>query len=262
MKTDETVVFDYLNPDFSILKGRRFVMVAMQPEYTFYFRHRVIHWLNQINESFDPETNFDIIKIERYMVTDSGKAVVVFGFKDNAGSLDFYYDKDSVFKNIQLHTKAGMYENKKKFPATSNFFTVEADINTQGELLDYDVERAIDMSDTSYDDFMIRYSFTAEGRKMKDLLVLYDYKSNNEDMVFEDNVQGMEKFDEFFNKNINVILQSLETFIDMYPQFSVNVVNNNETLDLFYMEMKKLYEDGAFNDGLDENLTIIQMMTI
>ena len=72
----------------------------------------------------------------------------------------------------------------------------------------------------------------------------------------------MEKFDEFFNKNINVILQSLETFIDMYPQFSVNVVNNNETLDLFYMEMKKLYEDGAFNDGLDENLTIIKMMTI
>lgn len=48
----------------------------------------------------------------------------------------------------------------------------------------------------------------------------------------------------------------------MYPQFSVNVVNNNETLDLFYMEMKKLYEDGAFNDGLDENLTIIKMMTI
>ena len=61
---------------------------------------------------------------------------------------------------------------------------------------------------------------------------------------------------------MNGIVQALETFIDMYPQFSVNVVNNNETLDLFYMEMKKLYEDGAFNDGLDENLTIIQMMTI
>ena len=59
------------------------------------------------------------------MVTDSGKAVVVFGFKDNAGSLDFYYDKDSVFKNIQLHTKAGMYENKKKFPATSNFLLLK-----------------------------------------------------------------------------------------------------------------------------------------
>jgi hypothetical protein len=262
MKTDETVTFDYLNPDFSILKGRRLVMVAMQPEYTFYFRHRVIHWLNQINESFDPETNFDIIKIERYMVTDSGAAKVVFGFKNRAGSIDFCYDRDKAFKNIDFHTEVGIYNNKTKFPETSHFFTVDADINIHNEMLDYSVERSIDMSDTSYDDFMVRYSFTAEGRKMKDLLVLYDYKSNNEDMVFEDNVQGMEQFDEFFNKNINVILQSIETFIDMYPQFSIDLVNNNEKLDLFYMEMKKMYEDGTFNEGLDENLTIIKMMTI
>ena len=262
MKTDETVTFDYLNPDFSILKGRRLVFVAMQPEYIFYFRHRVIHWLNQINESFDPETNFDAVKIDRYMVADNGTTTVVYGVKNLAGNIEFHYDRERVLKNISFYTAVGVYNNLLKFPETSQFFTVEADINTHNEMLDYDVERSLDMSDTSYDDFMVRYSFTADGHKTKDLLVLYDYTSNNESMIFETDVESMGQFDEFFNKNISVILQSLETFIDMYPQFSIGLVNNNETLDLFYDEMKKMYKEGSFDKGLDENLTIIKMLTI
>lgn len=63
MKTDETVVFDYLKPDFSILKGRRLIMVEIQPEYAFYLRHRVIHWLNQINDSFDPKLTLMSLKL-------------------------------------------------------------------------------------------------------------------------------------------------------------------------------------------------------
>lgn len=265
MKTDETVTFDYLNPDFSILKGRRLVFIAMQPEYTFYFRHRVIHWLNQINESFDPETNFDAVKIDRYMVADNGTTTIVYGIKNLAGNIKFHYDKEHVFKSVSFYTAVGVYNNILKFPETSSFFTVEADINTHNELLDYVVERSLDMSDTSYDDFMVKYSFTADGQKTKDLLVLYDYNSINDDMVFmafNTDVNSVKNFDDFFNKNISIILQSLETFIDMYPQFSIEIVNNNETLDLFYSEMKRMYQDGEFNKGLDENLTIIKMITI
>jgi hypothetical protein len=262
MKTDETVTFDYLNPDFSILKDRRIVMVKLQPEYQFYFKHRIVHWFNQINQSFDSETNFDAVRIERYMVGDNGTAIVVYGFQNLAGNLRFNYDKLGNFKNISFSTEVGIYNNRVKFPATSQFFTVDADINAHNDMLDYDVERSIDMTDTSYDDFMVRYSFTADGQKTKDLLVLYDYKSNNEDMVFKADVESIDNFDEFFNKNINVILQSLETFIDLYPQFSIRNVDSNETLELFYTEMKKLYKTGVFDSGLDENLTIIKMMAI
>jgi hypothetical protein len=262
MKTDETVTFDYLKPDFSILKGRRIVMVNLQPEYQFYFKHRIVHWLNQMNQSFDPETNFDAVKIERYMVGDKGTALIVYGFKNLAGTLHFNYDKLGTFKNISFSTEVGIYNNQLKFPSTSQFFTVTADMNTHNEMLDYVVERSLDMSDTSYDDFMVKYSFTADGQKTKDLLILYDYKSKDENMVINAEVESVENFDDFFNKNINVILQSLETFIDMYPQFSMGLVNNNETLDLFYSEMKKMYKDGVFNKGFDENLTIIKMMTI
>lgn len=98
MKTDETVVFDYLKPDFSILKGRRLIMVEIQPEYAFYLRHRVIHWLNQINDSFDPKTNFDVIKINRYMVTGSGKAIVVLAFKTIQVILSFTMTKREILK--------------------------------------------------------------------------------------------------------------------------------------------------------------------
>lgn len=259
---DETVTFDYLKPDFSILKGRRLALFAMQPEYIFYLKHRVIHWINQLNESFDTEINFDSIKIDRYLVADNRRTTVVFGFKNISGHLEFYYDSDEVLKNISLYTELGIYSNNIKFPNTCQFFTVEANINTHNEILDYEVERSMDMTETSYDDFMVRYSFTPDGNKTKDLLVLYNYKSNNEDMVLEADFELMGQFDEFFNKNISVILQSLETFIAMYPQFSISVINNDETLALFYAEMKKMYKDGAFNEGLDENLTIIKMLTI
>lgn len=262
MKTDEDVKFDYLNPDFSILKGRKLCMVAMQPEYVFYFRHRIIHWLNQINQSFDPETNYDSIKIDRYMVTDNGRAISVYGFKKLAGNLNFHYDRNGQFKSISFDTCVGIYNNQKKLPTTSRSFTVEADINTQYELLDYDTERSIDLSETSYDDFMVRYSFTADGQKTKDLLMLYNYTVNNEDMVIEDQTDDLNGFDEFFNKNIDSILQSVETFIDIYPQFSVTLINNNETFKTFYTEMKKMYQEGVFDNGLDENLVIIKMVTI
>lgn len=109
---------------------------------------------------------------------------------------------------------------------------------------------------------MIKYAFNAEGHKMKDSILLYDYTSTNEYLIFEDDIEVMEKFDEFFNKNINVILKSIETFIDIYPKFSINIINNNEKLNIFYMEMKKMYEDGVFNEGLNENLTVIKMMSI
>lgn len=262
MKTDETVEFDYMKPDFSILNGRKLCMVAMQPEYVFYFRHRIVHWLNQINESFDPETNYDSIKIDRYMVTDSGRAVSVYGFKKLAGNLNFHYDRTGQFKSISFDTCIGIYNNQKKFPTSSRLFTVEADINTQYELLDYDTERLLDLSEKSYDDFMVRYSYTADGQKTKDLLMLYNYTVNNEDMVIEDQTDDLNGFDEFFNKNIDSILQSVDTFIDIYPQFSVTIINNNETFKTFYTEMKKMYKEGVFDNGLNENLEIIKMVTI
>lgn len=262
MKTDETVTFDYLKADFSILNGRKLCMVAMQPEYTFYFRHRIVHWLNQINESFDPETNYDSIKIDRYMVTDSGRAIAVYGFKNIAGNLNFHYDRNRTFKSISFDTCVGIYNNEKKFPTTSRSFTIEADINLQYELLDYDVERSIDLSETSYDDFIVRYSFTADGKKTEDLLMLYDYTVNNEDMVIADKTDDFEGFDEFFNKNIDSILQSVETFLEIYPQFSIRAIDTDETLKIFYAEMKKMYQEGVFDNGLDKNLAIIKMVTI
>ena len=262
MKTDETVTFDYLKPDFSILKGRRIVMVNLQPEYQFYFKHRIVHWLNQMNQSFDPETSFDAVKIERYMVGDKGTALIVYGFKNLAGTLHFNYDKVGNFKNISFSTEVGIYNNQLKFPSTSQFFTVTADMNTHNEMLDYVVERSLDMSDTSYDDFMVKYSFTADGQKTKDLLILYDYKSKDENMIINDEVESVEKFDDFFNININDILKSPEAFVAIYPYFSVTQVNSNETLEVFYKELKEAYNNGVFDAGLPENLHVVKMAGI
>jgi hypothetical protein len=42
----------------------------------------------------------------------------------------------------------------------------------------------------------------------------------------------------------------------------VNQVNSNETLEVFYKELKDAYNKGVFDTGLAENLHVVKMAGI
>lgn len=266
MKTDETVVFDYLKPDFSILKDRRVVMVNIQPEYQFYFKHRIIHWLNQLNEHCEPDVNFENITFNRYMVGHTGTVTAVYGIGNRAGNIYFNYDHNTDYKefvNVSFSVHEGLYKNNKKFPNTSHLFNASFTADKNYEMVQYEIERSIDMTDRSIDDFLFYYKYKNDGTKLSTRLIMYDFVNSEELIIKDDECMNSDNgFDDFFNNIIVTILKSFPTFLELYPQLDVSQINDNTSFEKFSENMKKLYADGIFDVGLEDNLSLIRMMTI
>lgn len=263
MKTDESVTFDYLNPDFTILKKRKLVFVTMQPQHQFYLKHRIIHWFNEINEVCDEKHNFDSIHLNRYMVGHTGNVVSTYSIGKRAGNLYFNYSQQHEFISVSLSANHVLYENNKKFPNTHHLFQLNFTTDHDYEVRNYKIERSIDLSKMSTDDFIVSYEFDINGNKNRDFLVLYDMHST-EELVIDDTVtaDSSDLFDDFFNQHISTILQSLPTFLELYPQFGIKLIDNANNFKSFYNSLKELYRMGAFNHGFEDNLNVVKMVSI
>lgn len=259
MKTDETVKFDYLNPDFSILKGRRLCMVSMQPEYIFYFKHRLIHWLNEINEHYDDSIKFEDIRIERYMVGDKNSASATFGIKDSAGTLHFEYDKNKQIEGYRLIGQRDIFDNKNKFRETYNMFDFNITIDTKFNKVNHSISRILDIDNDDIDVVIIKYKFDELGDIEKKININFNRSFDPLNIISHGEI---DKFDQFFNKiSWNVFLYN-QTFLEIYPQFSIRDIKTSENCEIFYMELKDLYSKGVFDNGLNENMTVLEMVGI
>jgi hypothetical protein len=264
MTINESVTFDYLKPDFSILKDKRRTDADMLPEHIFYFKHRIIHWLNQVNEKNDPTINFENIKIDQYVIGKNKQVNAKYKLKDSDGHIIFLYDYDDnnnfIEVDLELEIKQGVFDHL-NFPNSSHFFDLQFALDEENELDGYFINRPIDVYKNDALGYLIRYVFYKDAQK-KDHLALFDCV-NQESLILDiDNGFELSEFDDFFNVHINDILKSSEAFVTMYPYFSVKQVNSNETLEVFYKELKEAYNKGIFDTGLSENLHVVKMAGI
>lgn len=171
MKTDESLVFDYLNPDFSILGIKKMAFVEIKPEQAFYLKHRVIHWLNKINNSIDPENNFETMRLERYLIGSSKTVVVAYGTRNTAGNLRFNYDGNNNFINFSFEENKKLYKNDEKFPKSSSLFEIDFKTDNKDEIVKYRISRSFDDYDGNgyngnyIDDLKISYIFNVNGKR-------------------------------------------------------------------------------------------------
>lgn len=259
MTIDYNLTFDYLNPDFSIVKSKGITYAKILPEHVFYFKHRIIHWLNQVNDKFDPSLNFESIQLEKYAINKNRHMMATYTFKNRYGRLTFVYKNES-FLRIEFETEAGCYDNN-NFPNSSHFFALTIPINEENEIDGYYlINRTIDIYKDEQYGFILRYDFYTN--KDKDRLSLFDCLNQESVIIDIDNGFKFSSFDDFFNTNINEILKSPEAFIMIYPYFSITHVNSPETLEIFYKELKESYNKGIFDNGLADNLQVVKMAGI
>lgn len=264
MTINASVTFDYLKPDFSILKDKRRTDAVMLPEHSFYFKHRIIHWFNKVNEKIDPTINFENIKIDQYVIGKNKQANAKYKLKDIDGHIIFLYDYDDnnnfLEVDLEFEIKAGIFDHL-NFPNSSHFFDLQFALDEKNEIDCYFINRSIDVYKNDALGYLIRYVFYNDSQK-KDHLALFDCVNQESLILNIDNGFEFSEFDDFFNVHINDILKSPEAFVTIYPYFSVTQINSNETLEIFYKELKEAYNNGVFDTGLPENLHVVKMAGI
>ena len=236
----------------------------MLPEHSFYFRHRIIHWLNEVNEKIDLTINFENIKIDQYVIGKNKQVNAKYKIKNIDGHIIFLYDYDDdnnfIEVDLEVEIKQGVFDHL-NFKNSSHFFDLQFALDDKNELDGYFINRSIDLYKNDELGYLIRYVFYKDSQN-KDHLALFDCV-NQESLILDiDNGFEFSEFDDFFNININDILKSPEAFVTIYPYFSVTQVNSNETLEVFYKELKEAYNNGVFNTGLPENLHVVKMAGI
>jgi len=270
MKTDESLTFDYLNPDFSILGQKNIAFVTIPPEHAFYLKHRVVHWFNQINNSFDPENNFESMNLNRYMIGHSKTVIASYGTRNSAGNVKFNYDKNNKFMNFTFEDNRKLYANYNNFPKSAHLFEVSFHTNDIDEIIEYRISRLFDLeeyvtdriTELSLDDIRISYIFDVNGNKKQDLIKVYDDDSSDIMISYPKNEKQLTEFEDFFHEHFQTILNSLPTFFELYPQFEMTSIKGSQRFEAFYLKFKELYQLGIFNEGFEDNMNVIEMASV
>lgn len=268
MKTDESLVFDYLNPDFSILGVKKMAFVDIKPEQSFYLKHRVIHWINQVNNSIDPENNFETMRLKRYLIGNSKTVVVSYGTRNTAGNLRFNYDGNNNFINFSFEENKKLYKNDEKFPKSSSLFEIDFKTDNKDEIVKYRISRSFDDYDGNgyngnyIDDLKISYIFNVNGKREQDIIRVYgDEDSNNIIIDYVEDKQNT-NFEDFFHEYFDIISRNVVVFLEMYPQFSLNTLKGASNFEHFYLKFKELYELNTFDDRFKDNIKVIEMLSV
>lgn len=259
MQVDKSIVFDYLNPDFSSLEEQKVKLVLMKPEHQFYFKHRIIHFFNQFNEKFNPEINFENISLSSCLIGYTFSATATYGIGKSVGNINFHYGPYANFQAITVTAESGLYDNSLKFPDVSHLMRVDINLDSNNEIEDYLLERNFYLDN---DDEFIFYHYM--DNKNNSLRGEIDLTTNDYSIrtSYETPDDEFCLFNNFLSKNLATIHSAFPVFLEFYPYFEYTKLDTNDKLSHFYFKMKELYDNGIFDDGFDENLNVMKMSLI
>jgi hypothetical protein len=259
MKVDESVIFDFLNPDFSCLNDQKVKLVLMKSEHQFYFKHRIIHLFNQFNEKFNPEINFENISLTSCLIGHNFRATSTYGIGKSAGNIQFNYDSYGNFEYITFTAEYGLYDNSLKFPDLAHLIRVDINLDSKNEIKDYLLER--NFYTDNDDEFTFYYYMDSKHNSIRgdidlstnDYSIRTSYETPDDEFCL---------FNNFLSKNLATIHSAFPIFLEFYPYFEYTQLDTNDKLSHFYFKMKELYDNGIFDDGFDENLNVMKMSLI
>lgn len=264
MKTNLNLKFNFLNPDFTVFEDE-ISFVKIEPVDLFYFKHKLICWFNFINCSINNDFNFDNIIINRYMISKrttfskSFRVSTTFSINNLAGTLYLVFENNK-FKNFKI-SNCKLFNNKLYFPKTYSSFELDVEFDNLDEVKKYHLTNMITPPICSHiDDIVINYEFNKEHIKVMETIIVYD-KRYDEELVFKQicNSNEINFFDDFFNNNISLILNTFNVFKELYPYFDFNNIDSNYSLASFYLKLKDIYINDAFEKNFEENINVLKM---
>lgn len=254
--------FDFLNPDFKTDIGYP-IKFAVPAEFKFFLIHKLIDWLNQVNESSNANFNFKTLSVDDIALRGRNYFSINIYAPDGAGTIYIHYDEDNQFTQASVVFNNDVYRNQVKYPEHNHLFRLTITVDNKMEIGSYRLTRNIYSNDCNNDfDLYLHYDFDRNGVKLKDILILNVSVLDPELLkVTKENVDNFYAFDNFFNTIIDTIILSPNTFIELTSQFSIKKINNSESLAIFYDELRELYEKDLIVN-LENNLEVIRMATI
>lgn len=254
---EELIKLDFLNPDFSTIKGMEPLHFLVPPELNFFLSHKVIDWLNKVNQSTNGAFNYNTVSLAETALRGDNYFSINIKTPAGAGTIYIEYDRYSQFKEASVVFRERVYINQARYPQCYYFFSLTIKINKNMELESYRLTRNVETPETHFLD--IHYDFNEDGVKTRDSLVIVC--DNTTYIARKKNVDNTYEFDNFFNAIVDKIAVSPNSFLEAIPQFKVRKINSDETLTVFYDELRKLYEKGLLND-LDDIFKVVKMAAI
>lgn len=237
---------------------------SLADESILFIKHKLISWLNHITNQSTTFYNMDNVVLDAKKFTNSIYAPSIninLTEKNGRGTMYFHYNNNGELVDIHLLMSSNTYENTIDYPTSANLFGVEINIDKEFKIKDYLLKREIKEINTIHG-FHVRYYFSKDNKKIKEEIA---FTQENVPATYNDNEQlSSVEFDDFFNGNIKIITKSQDVFFELYPNFSINKIENNNDTSLFYKELKQFYQDGIFNksNSFEENLEVLKMVAI
>lgn len=234
---------------------------SLADESILFIKHKLIGWLNHITNQSTTFYNTDNVVLDTKNFTNSIYAPSInfkLTEKNGRGTIYFHYNNNGELVDILLLISSNTYENTIDYPTSANLFGVEINIDKEFKIKDYLLKREIREIITIH----VRYYFSKDNKKIKEEIT---FTQENVPAEYDDNEQlSSVEFDDFFNGNIKIITNSQDVFFELYPNFSINKIENNNDISLFYKELRQFYQDGLFNksNGFEENLEVLKMAAI
>lgn len=252
----ELIKLDILNPDFFTVKGVEPLYFSVPPELSFFLTHKVIDWLNKVNQTTNRAFNYNTVSVANTSLRGDNYFSLNIKTPAGAGTIYIEYDKYSQFKEASVVFRERVYGNKARYPDCYYLFSLTFKINKDMQLDSYRITRDVE-SKTHF--LQVHYDFNKDGVKTKDSLVMTC--GNNTYMARKTNVDNTYEFDNYFNSIIEKIAVSPNAFLDAMSQFTVRKITNDTTFTTFYQELRDLYNNGLLND-LDDIFEVVKMAAI
>jgi len=263
LEMKENFTFDFFNPDF-ISGGKKALSFLVPNEFKFFLSHKIISWLNVVNESIDCEFIFERVMPDDFTLQGQSHFSLNINTHNGDGTIYLYYDKNNQFTHACLLFLQNVYKNENKFPKNNNLFEIEININNNMEVDNYILTRKVSSSNIL--GLQISYKFDCLGKKLKDFLLLDTYEKNQKYDPYllsftKENLNELDFFDDFFNEIIETILLSPNDFLELTTQFTINKINSKEEFEIFYDELRDYYKTKNLS-YLENALEVVEMITI
>lgn len=190
---------------------------SVPPELDFFLSHKVIDWLNKVNQSTNGAFNYKTVSLAETALRGDNYFSINIKTPVGAGTIYIEYDRYSQFKEASVVFRERVYGNKDRYPQCYSLFSLTIKINKDMQLESYRLTRDVDTPETHF--LHIHYDFNEDSVKTRDSLVLtcdddtYIARKTNVDNTYE--------FDNFFNSIVDNVALLPNAFLDAMPQFKV-----------------------------------------
>jgi len=256
---EELIKLDILNPVFYTDNVMEAVALnfSVPPELDFFLSHKVIDWLNKVNQSTNGAFNYNTVSLAETALRGDNYFSINIKTPAGTGTIYIEYDRYSQFKEASVVFREKIYGNKDRYLQCYYLFSLTIKINQYMQLENYSLTRNVGTLEKHCLD--INYYFNEYNEKTKDSLVITC--DDNTYIARKKNVDNTYEFDNFFNNIVDKLAVSPNAFLEAMPQFKVRKINSDETLMVFYDELRNLYENGLLND-LDDIFEVVKMAAI